>query len=280
MNQDFEKISGRGFVNLSVVFTETIIPWILGTLLLLVIFTFGVAVKSWRDMKQSPYFFMRRQAEKRLQTYLSTSLVLFLLTAAVSAYAWRNPTDNINRVALLVNAKPPHEEIIQLIAASPSFASSTDLVQTLVTDRVTIPTITLSTKPTLPPEFDKFEPQADLKENTELSPLTFSAEISDLYEPVNPGSIFGEGFYTLYATFSYDEMTDGMAWAWVWRHNGEVVEGGNELWAYGDDGPGYVFLNPEEGFQPGEYSLDVWVNGELLTRSSVTINDAAISAGN
>ncbi|MBK7180127.1 MAG: hypothetical protein IPH82_23580 [Chloroflexi bacterium] len=52
---------------------------------------------------------------------------------------------------------------------------------------------------------------------------------------------------TLYATFDYSEMEDGMAWAWVWRHNGEVLEGGNELWDYGNEGPGFIYLSPEEG---------------------------------
>ncbi len=265
---------------MSVVFTETIIPWILGTLLLLVVFTFGVAVKSWRDMKQSPYFFMRRQAEKQLQTYLSTSLVLLLLTAVVSAYAWRNPTDTVNRSALLANTKPAKEEVVQLMATSPSSPSSADLVQTLANDQAAQTTTISSTKPTLPVEYDQVPPTVDLKENTELSPLEFSVEIDDVYDAVNPGRIFGEGYYTLYATFDYSEMEDGMAWAWVWRHNGEVLEGGNELWDYGNEGPGFIYLSPEEGFQPGEYSLDVWVNGELLTRSALTVNNAAISAGN
>ncbi|MBK8987494.1 MAG: hypothetical protein IPM39_15690 [Chloroflexi bacterium] len=261
------------------VFTETIIPWILGTLLLLILFTFSVAVKSWRDMKQSPYFFMRRQAEKRLQTYLSSSLVLLLAAAAVSAYAWRSPDDNVNRVAILVNDKPPHEDIVQLVQASPALAKSADLMQTLETVQ-TASLVTTSTRPILPPEFNKYDPTVALKDTTELSPLSFSTEINDQYEALNPGRIFAEGYYTLYATFAYDQMADGMAWAWVWRHNGRVLEGGNELWEYGADGPGYVYLNPEEGFQPGEYSLDVWVNGELLTRSSFTVNNAAISAGN
>lgn len=180
---------------MSVVFTETIIPWILGTLLLLVVFTFGVAVKSWRDMKQSPYFFMRRQAEKQLQTYLSTSLVLLLLTAVVSAYAWRNPTDTVNRSALLANTKPAKEEVVQLMATSPSSPSSADLVQTLANDQAAQTTTISSTKPTLPVEYDQVPPTVDLKENTELSPLEFSVEIDDVYDAVNPGRIFGEGYY-------------------------------------------------------------------------------------
>jgi hypothetical protein len=264
-----------------VVFTETIIPWILGTLLLLITLTFGVAVKSWRDMKRSPYFFMRRQAEKRLQTYLSTSLVLLVVAFGVGAYAWRAPADNTLRSAILANAKPPQEEVLKLMESSPNNSDSATLVKTLETTQLaTVSTGITSSSPTLPPEFDTVEPTTDLKENTELSDLTFSAEINDRYEAINPGRIFAEGYYTIYATFAYSEMADGMSWAWVWRHNGKVVEGDNELWDYGDEGPGFVYLNPEEGFQPGEYSLDIWVNGELLTRSAITINNSAISAGN
>jgi hypothetical protein len=263
---------------LSVVFTETIIPWILGTLLLLVVFTFVVAVKSWREMKRSPYFFMRQQAEKRLQTYMSTSLVLLFLTVGVAAYAWQTPTDNTPRVAVLVNAKPPTEDIIELIQDSPEVSDSVELVESLAEDQAA--EIVVSAKPTLPEAFDQFEPTADLNENTELSSLAFSTEVTERYEAIDPADIFAEGSYTIYATFEYEAMTDGMEWAWVWRHNGEVVEGGNELWEYGEDGPGYIYLNPDEGFKNGEYSLDVWVNGELLTRSDMTINTAAAAAGN
>ena len=71
-----------------------------------------------------------------------------------------------------------------------------------------------------------------------------------------------------------------MEWAWVWRHNGKVIDGGNELWVYGDDGPGYIFLDPEEGFQEGRYSLEIWVNGELLGQAAANMNDAAAAAGN
>jgi hypothetical protein len=38
-------------------------------------------IKAWRDMKRSPYFFLRRQAEKQLQSYAATSVVLVLVTA-------------------------------------------------------------------------------------------------------------------------------------------------------------------------------------------------------
>ena len=221
---------------------------------------------------------MRQQAEKRLQTYMSTSLVLLFITVCVAAYAWQTPTDNTPRVAVLLNAKPPAADVVELIQDSPETVESADLVQTLAETQAS--EVIVSSKPTLPEAFDKFEPTAELSENTELGSLYFSTDVTDRYEPVDPNNLFAEGFYTIFATFEYEAMADGMEWAWVWRHNGEVVEGGNELWEYGDAGPGYIYLNPDEGFQNGQYSLDVWVNGELLTRSDLTINTAAAAAGN
>ncbi len=70
-------------------------------------------------------------------------------------------------------------------------------------------------------------------------------------------------------------MADGMEWSWVWRYNGEVIDGGNQLWAYGNDGPGYVYLRPEEGFSEGDYSLEIWVNDQLVAQNSMTITGNA-----
>ncbi len=271
------------FNNLSVVLTETITPWLLGTLILLAALTLTITIKSWREMKRSPYFFMRRQAEKRLQTYASASFFLVLFAAAVAFYSWQPPSNDIVRVAILTNAKPPKEEIVQIFAdAQPVTRLETADIEELVAANTAevVETSIRTAEPTLPEEFNQVEPLVAIQDNTTLGTLDFSTEISDQYEAINSRKLFAEGFYTLYATFSYDDMADGMAWSWLWRHNGEVVEGANELWQYGGDGPGYIFFNPDEGFQFGDYSLEVWVNGELLAQSTVTMNSAAAAAGN
>ena len=268
----------------------TIVPWVLGTLIILALLTTLNAAKAWRDMKRSPYFFLRRQAEKRLQNYSISCFGFVLIGLFISTYAWQNPQDATVRSALLTNDKPPQTEVSEAVAAIEAAAVTEAQAVTEETavstaslrflNSVDSTTSTASDTPELPSEFDKFEPTADLRINTNLSPLAFSTEVTDDLEAVDPQRIFPEGFFTIYATFGYAEMADGMEWAWVWRRNGEVVSGGNELWAYGDDGPGYVYLNPEEGFQPGEYEVEVWVNSELLTSSTLVVNNAAISAGN
>ena len=272
--------------------STTITPWILGTLALLLLFALFVSFKSWREMKRSPYFFMRRQAEQRLQTYSAVSSGLILVTVFTGAYLLRPATsDNLLRVAPIANTKPPSEEVRNLVKASP-----TTTIELLTEEGVSLdelaaaqledeffaasPADLLQQILTLPTEFDQFSPTADLLESTDIGSLLFSTKIDDAFEALNPEDIFAEGNYTIYATFGYEAMQDGMVWSWVWRRDGEVVSGGNEVWEYGDEGPGYVFYNPEEGFSNGDYTLEVWVNSELLSQSDMLINTAAAAANN
>ncbi|MCA9979185.1 MAG: hypothetical protein KDD89_00050 [Anaerolineales bacterium] len=132
-------------------------------------------------------------------------------------------------------------------------------------------------EPTLPTEYTGLEWSFELTPETTISDLTFTDQVDDDLNPLNPSRLFEEGFYAIYATFEYDGMADGMSWSWVWRRDGEVINGGHEIWNYGNDGPGYVFLNPQEGFSPGQYVVEVWVNEELFSQANmfVTTDTAA-----
>jgi hypothetical protein len=268
----------------------TVSPWLMGTFFMLGLVVSVAAGKNWRDMKRSPYYFQRLQAGKRLQTYLSASFVLFLTAMVVGLYSWQAPEDTTMRRAIISNGKPvPVQETAEQIELSPVLESveesSSDEFQlepSAGSARV-IPVAdqTLESEQlSLPDAYDRLEPRVELNEDSNLSTLSFSTEVDDEYNAVEPRQIFAEGFYTLYATFEYDGLEDGMVWSWVWRRDGEIVEGGNELWSYGEEGPGYIFFNPEQGFKAGQYSLDVWVNGELMTQSAVIMNSASISANN
>ncbi len=272
--------------SLTLLLSGTILPWLLGLLLVLSLVALVVSMKLWRDTKRSPYFFMRQQAAKRMQSYLTIFAVLVLLGAGIGVYGWRTPTDSVVRMALLTRAKPATAEIQELMSRPTVAELAAAEAETTTTRSGGIANVLLNADdattltPELPAAYDQFEPKVELKPETELGTVVLSSTVTDEYKAINPANLFGEGFYTLYATFDYKEMADGMAWAWVWRHNGAVIDGGNEFWAYGDEGPGYIYLSPEEGFSEGTYSLEVWVNGELLGQASATMNDAAVSAGN
>ncbi|MDX1613477.1 MAG: hypothetical protein R3300_04150 [Candidatus Promineifilaceae bacterium] len=255
---------------------------------MLALITVSITLKAWREAKRSPYFFLRRQAAKKMQQYATISLALLLLSGMTTAYAWQAPADSEARVAVLSHAKarvavkdqPAPEEAVteesapqQLEITMAPGTSGEDV------EMAAAPTDPLGSPAQLPAEFDQLEPAVELKPNTELAELSFSQDITTDYVAVDPTLRFVSGYFTLYATFAYEGMEDGMVWSWVWRRNGEVVDGGNQRWSYGDEGPGYVYLQPEEGFALGNYSLDVWVNGELMTQGTFVIGDG-IAANN
>lgn len=274
---------------------DTIVPWLLGALFLLALLTLAGTIRTWRDMKRSPYFFMRRQAEKRMQTFSLASLALFVVAAFTARLAWQAAPDNTPRVAILENTKPPKEDIVALVrestaeepepfadqvttAIEPESANANPATELQGADDTLVQATPVT--PVLPQELSQLEPLAEIEGSTAIGNIHFSTEIADNYEAINPRRIFAEGFYTLYATFGFEEMVNGLEWSWVWRHNGAVIDGGNELWNYGRKGLGYIYLSPQEGFKSGEYGLEVWVNGEMLSQSVVTMNNAAVSAGN
>lgn len=272
--------------SLNLLLSGTILPWLLGLLLSFAAVALLLSLKLWRDTKRSPYFFMRQQAAKRMQSYLSICFVLLILSGAIGTYGWRTPNDTTLRMAIITRAKPASPEVKEVMALpSPSEVAEAETTMASAQSGGLANFLLNSDEaaalsPELPAAYDRFEPEADLQPTTQFGEVVLSATVTDEYEAISPTDVFGEGFYTVYATFAYEDMVDGLEWAWVWRHNGKVIDGGNELWAYGDDGPGYIYLSPEEGFQEGSYSLEIWVNGELFGRAAATMNDAAVSAGN
>jgi hypothetical protein len=268
----------------------TIIPWLLGGLLALVLLTLSITLKAWREAKRSPYFFLRIQAAKQMQRYALITLGLIVLTLATTAYAWQVPEDPSPRSALIKHAKGPlpagldqrapagagldsgEAAAPERIEVSMSPASGAEL------EIVSVPlaaqeTDLVTQRPRLPAQFDQLEPTAAIAPDTRIGELSFSTEITGNYEPVAPDRRFINGYFTLYATFAYEGMKDGMVWSWVWRHNGEVLDGGNQVWSYGDEGPGYIYLRPEEGFGLGSYVLEIWVNRELMGQANFVVGD-------
>jgi hypothetical protein len=270
----------------------TITPWLIGALVTLLLVTTGITAKSWREVKCSPYFFLRRQAMQRMQSYSLVSFCLVLATLATVAYTWQQPPDSTLRTALIAYAKPTAVESTAGLSQEPPAAEEAEKAEVVLPVSLSLfelaDTAVVQVDLTdgagessswLPAEFRQVEPTTPLSPDTSISSITFATTINDRYQPLNPATKFDEGYFTLYATFRYDAMARGMSWAWVWRHNGLPIEGDNQAWKHDGDGPGYVYFRPAEGFKPGKYTLEVWVNNELLDQATVTISEG-ISAGN
>ncbi|MEM9773242.1 MAG: hypothetical protein AAF902_01585 [Chloroflexota bacterium] len=298
---------------------NTIIPWILGGLILLLSLGVWQTLKFWRESKRSPYYFLRKQAEQKMQTYSMGTVATAVLLLFFVSYARQPVVDNSLRMVTIQNAKPallsnPQagelvvtleetiEEVVESEGAGPEIIAlegdtATDLSADLVAletrtdssaveledsvelaaldsfevEGAVIPTVEATI---LPAEFSSVVAEVDMNSNTEITALEFSDGINNVsYAPVQPSRLYNEGFYTVYATFDYDGMSDGMSWAWVWRQDGRVIGGGNELWNYGVDGPGYVYLEPVQGFSTGEYTVEIYVNDTLMSTESMFVTD-------
>ncbi len=295
---------------------NTIIPWISGGLGLLLALGIWQTAKFWRESKRSPYYFLRKQAEQRMQTYSMGTVATAVMLLFFVSYAWQPVEDNSLRMIELTNAKPGNLQSSQsnestlVITQSPETIvteeseespdiivlegdSGVDVTADLIAsqsnvegERLTAEDLvpfeavqaedglTSSDEVALPAEFDQFDPQVELSDDTIISEVTFSNGINEIsYAPTSPAKLYEVGFYTVYATFDYDNMQDGMVWSWVWRQDGRVLSGGNEIWQYGDDGPGYIYYAPPEGFSAGEYTVEIWVNGSLQASDNMFVRD-------
>jgi hypothetical protein len=272
---------------------ETTAPWILGGLGVLVLITVAQILSAWRRVKRSPYFFLRQQAERRLQNRIWTLVAIFIAGGVTLYYSNQAPPDTTVRMALLAKAKPAavlaaqpvvdelpvisldEPDEFQIVNGENPLAAGTTLTTSLDFSLDAGSRLAAPGEPVLPEEFDQVEPEVELAPDSQFTRLVFSTEINDDYDPVSPRRTFVEGFYTIYATFDYSGMADGMSWSWVWRRDGEIVNGGNELWQYADEGPGWIYFEPPEGFSPGQYTLEVWVNGELFQQASLVVESEA-----
>jgi hypothetical protein len=85
---------------------ETTAPWILGGLGVLVLITVAQILSAWRRVKRSPYFFLRQQAERRLQNHIWTLVAMFVAGGVTIYLQQPGPTRHDCRMALLAKAKP------------------------------------------------------------------------------------------------------------------------------------------------------------------------------
>lgn len=269
---------------------STSIPWLIGGFCTVVIITAFQTLRAWREAKRSPFFFMRRQAQRRVQQYGTATLLVFALTIVTAVYSWNPPADDIPRSAVIAQAKPAEPAVnLSDLAASANADATTSVdrgpsqsvaLTTLVGAPLEIAEETVAAfsrrLPELPATYrDVYDAEVGIGASTRLGGVAFAREINESYAPVDARRFFEPGFYTIYAAFAYEGMKDGMEWAWVWLRNGDPVSGGTELWQHGAEGPGYVYFKPEEGFRSGDYQLQIWVDEQLLTQATMIVTAAA-----
>jgi hypothetical protein len=90
------------------------------------------------------------------------------------------------------------------------------------------------------------------------------------------GYILGTG-NIVNARFIYNNMRDGLKWTQIWYYNGNELSGARyeSIWATGKtDGAETVSLESSTGLPPGQYRLELYIEGSLASLADFTIAGA------
>lgn len=95
--------------------------------------------------------------------------------------------------------------------------------------------------------------------NASLKITALDYEISGALGPVKPATTFASGFNRIYYFVNFANMQSGVVWRGVLLWNGTVIEHYERLWGTMQNGNGYFFFGQENGFEPGQYEIRLYL---------------------
>ncbi|MBN1994447.1 MAG: PD40 domain-containing protein [Anaerolineae bacterium] len=151
------------------------------------------------------------------------------------------------------------------------------------TPTVIMPTATLEPSPTVETPIEPTVEQADTGETPPLETkpvigmITFALDATADYEPIDPGTSFAEGITVIHAIFDYSGMLSSYTWERVWYLDGSEILRNSAAWTDSESGRFDYFIDAGgDPLSPGEWTLELYVNDELLSKGTFTIKGAEL----
>lgn len=95
-----------------------------------------------------------------------------------------------------------------------------------------------------------------------LSPIDVAARLDRSNRAVQPADSFVTPTGKLYGAFTYNFMQDGVRWTAIWYLGSAVICLETKPWDGGTGGFGYTECEPQAGWQPGSYEIQMFVGTE------------------
>ncbi len=213
------------------------------------------AIQSARKMT---FYRLRRQRETGGWRLLG--LALFLALFAVTLPLYGLPL--AYRVIPLTPSITPTWTAVPYRTAT---GTPTAILTPTVTDTPLVTmTPTITGTPALPlAVLALFQSQITPNPAAIFSQLTFSPNIDDNLQAVDPQTVFENPIDTIYATYSYDQMLPGAQWTAVWYRDDQQVYVETHPFAGGTGGYDEAHCsNPVGGWLPGRYEVQIFVGEE------------------
>ena len=255
------------------IFGNALIPWVLAVLVASLLVVVVLTAQSCDKSRRSRFFFQRREATQKLQNYALLTVALTVAVSLITAYGFAPSKNNDPLVKIIANGKPVGvNETSQRNGGKRVVQANPEPTPLAVrANQLVPPPFKPTAVPELPPEYREISPSAEYDEAMTFKNIVFSQKIDGRKRPVTPSAQFPEGEYTLYATFDYVNLKKGMSWAWVLRRDDKIITGNEASWELGYNGPGYIYFTPIAGFSEGVYTLEMWLNGKLVSQTPFDI---------
>ena len=215
-------------------------------------------LRTIQAARKMTFYRLRRQREAGGWRLLGLAVLLIVLAIALPVYGLPvayeyfppSPTPTITPTITTV----PTVTVTPTITLSPTITDTA-----LVTD-----TPTITPTPSLPlAVLALFQSSVTPDPGAIFSPLTFSRQIDNTLQPIDPATVFENPITEIFATYSYDKMVPGVQWTAVWYRNGTQVC--LETHPFGGGPGGYdsaSCADPVGGWQPGIYEAEIFVGEE------------------
>lgn len=136
------------------------------------------------------------------------------------------------------------------------------------------PTEVVTTEPTE-------EPSPTPLPDPEIDEIVFALDATEEFAPIDPGDEFEGEITEIHAIFEYAGFAPEYIWERVWFLDDQEVLRSEEVWGGADSGVFDYFINAGgEPLSPGEWTLELYVEDELLATGSFVIleDESAIAA--
>lgn len=220
-----------------------------------------IALRAFREASRLRFFLKRRALLGNAWKFVFLSLLVVIAAFLINTYA-----------------EPVTYKVFQpspTVTLTPTITSTATVTQTsTITQTATItPTLEFTVTPQMPAVISQdFTSQVTPNPNAVFSALTFSRRLTGEYQAIDPAVTFSNPVDTIYASFSYNNMSVGTQWTALWFRGGELVYYESKPWNGAAGGYGYSDCQlPAENWLPGDYEVQIYVGETWKATSKFSI---------
>ncbi|HEX9013976.1 MAG TPA: hypothetical protein VF813_10680 [Anaerolineaceae bacterium] len=230
-------------------------------ILVAILLTTWVGVRTIRSGAHLPFFRKRRDRMVRGWRMVFSGCVLAAAAFFMNRYA----------EPVIYHFYPPTPTVTPTFTITPT--PTVTLTPTITETPTITPTTSITPTPMVPPEIaTQFTGQVTPSAKAVFSQISFTQKLNAEHLPVNPGTEFKNPVGHLYASFSYNNLTDGVQWTALWYRGSDLVHFETEAWTGGTGGYGYSDWNPSpDQWLPGDYAVYIFLGEQYMVGSYFSV---------